>query len=365
MTRPIFVAANDQHVGKTTTTLALLTAFQRKGMNIGYCKPMGQEFVQIGDACVDKDAALFADIMPFDLEPELHSPVLTASGMTARYIERPSEFVDLRPRIEHAGRVLQKRHELVIYEGTGHPGVGSIVGLSNAEIARILGAGVILVLRGGIGYTYDRMAMCKSMFDLAGVPLLGVIINKVVPEKLEKIQYYLSKRLAQDGIEILGFVPFEQELGYPLLSTIIKDLQAELLSKDDNIDCPVEDIIVGSLMDIEKLQPETEYLLVVSVSRLQAALSNLQTIWARQKMRPNLIGVMLSGPKSPDMNELAFFEAHGIPVAKTNYDTYETIVKISHLEVKLNTKAPHKIERAIELFSQHVNLDRICQLVGL
>ncbi|MBK8473122.1 MAG: AAA family ATPase [Sphingobacteriales bacterium] len=97
MTRPIFVAANDQHVGKTTTTLALLTAFQRKGMNIGYCKPMGQEFVQIGDACVDKDAALFADIMPFDLEPELHSPVLTASGMTARYIERPSEFVDFAP----------------------------------------------------------------------------------------------------------------------------------------------------------------------------------------------------------------------------------------------------------------------------
>lgn len=365
MTRPIFVAATDQHIGKTTTTLGLLAAFQRKGVNVGYCKPMGQEFVQIGDACVDKDAALFAETMPFKLEPELHSPVLTASGLTADFIENPHRYNYLRPRIENAGRILKQRHELMIFEGTGHPGVGSIVGLSNAEIARMLGAGVILVLKGGIGNTYDRMAMSKSMFDVAGVPLLGVIVNKVRPEKLEKIEYYLTKRFAQDGIEILGIVPFEKELGYPLLSTIVKDLQAEMLTDNDNIDCLVEDIVVGSLMDMDKLKPDTQYLLVVSVSRLQAALENLKAIWQRQAMMPNLIGVMLSGPKSPDKKELAFFISHGIPVAKTKYDTYETIIKISHLEVKLNTKAPHKIDRAIQLFAERVNLDRIAELVGL
>lgn len=365
MTKPIFIAATDQHVGKTTTTLSLLTAFYRKGINTGYCKPMGQEFVPFGESFVDKDAALFADIMPFKLEPNIHSPVLTASGLTADYIEHPDRYGHLRPSIEYAASVLKKRHELVIFEGTGHPGVGSIVGLSNAEIARILGAGVILVLKGGIGNTYDRMAMCKSMFDVAGVPLLGVIVNKVIPEKLDKIEYYLTKRFAQEGIELLGVVPFEQQLAYPLLSMVVKELQAELLTDDDNIDCLVEDIIVGSLMDMDKLKPETEYLLVVSVSRLQAALENLKNIWRKQAIKPNLIGVMLSGPKSPDKNELAFFEEHGIPVAKTTYDTYETILKISQLEVKLNVKAPHKIERAIELFSERLRLDRIAELVGL
>ena len=365
MPRPIFIAATDQHVGKTTTTLALLTAFQRKGVNIGYCKPMGQEFVAIGNHLVDKDAALFADIMPFKLEPNIHSPVLTASGLTAQYIENPDQFGYLRPSIEYAASELKKRHELLIFEGTGHPGVGSIVGLSNAEIARMLGAGVILVLKGGIGNTYDRMAMCKSMFDAAGVPLLGVIINKVIPEKLDKITYYLGKRFAQENIELLGIVPFEEALAYPLLSMVIKELQAELLTDDDNIDVVVEDIIVGSLMDMDKLNPDTEYLLVVSVSRLNAALENLKNIWRKQNIKPNLIGVMLSGPKSPDKSELSFFEEHGIPVVKTNYDTYETIIKISQLEVKLNTKAPHKIERAINLFSEHLRIDRIAQLVGL
>ena len=40
---------------------------------------------------------------------------------------------------------------MVVYEGTGHPGVGSVVDLSNAEVARQLESEVILVLEGGIG----------------------------------------------------------------------------------------------------------------------------------------------------------------------------------------------------------------------
>ena len=34
----------------------------------------------------------------------------------------------------------------MVYEGTGHPGVGSIVNLSNARVAKILEAGVIMVV---------------------------------------------------------------------------------------------------------------------------------------------------------------------------------------------------------------------------
>ena len=52
---------------------------------------------------------------------------------------------------------------MVVYEGTGHPGVGSVVDLSNAEVAKQLESEVILVLEGGIGNTLDRLSLCKAV----------------------------------------------------------------------------------------------------------------------------------------------------------------------------------------------------------
>ena len=241
----IFVAATDQHIGKTTTTLGLLAAFQKRGINAGYCKPLGQEFVEIDGKNVDKDALLFAQTIPFGLEPAIHSPIVMASGMTADYTDNPIHS-RLTESLDYAAGVLKERHDLVIFEGTGHPGVGSIVHLSNADVARRLGAGVVLVLKGGIGNTYDRMMLCKRFFDHSGVPIIGVIVNKIIPQKQEKIRQYLGKLFKRDQLPILGFMPFEQELAYPMLSTIIKEITGEVLTPDSNTDCLVMDTIVGS-----------------------------------------------------------------------------------------------------------------------
>ena len=47
----------------------------------------------------------------------------------------------------------------------------------------LLGSKVILVTKGGIGKPIDEVALNKALFDKEGVELLGVIINKVLPEK--------------------------------------------------------------------------------------------------------------------------------------------------------------------------------------
>ncbi|HRD81227.1 MAG TPA: dethiobiotin synthase, partial [Saprospiraceae bacterium] len=89
MMKRIYMAATSQHVGKTTCTLGLTAALRRRGLNVGYCKPVGQEFVDLGDLKVDKDALLFSTIMGFILDPALHSPVIVGSGLTKSFIENP------------------------------------------------------------------------------------------------------------------------------------------------------------------------------------------------------------------------------------------------------------------------------------
>ena len=84
---------------------------------------------------------------------------------------------------------------MVVYEGTGHPGVGRVANLSNAQVAKMLGAGVIMIAKGGIGNTIDRLHLSMAVFREQQVPILGVIINKVRPDKIDKIRHYIGKHL--------------------------------------------------------------------------------------------------------------------------------------------------------------------------
>mmetsp|Transcript_11265 Transcript_11265/g.16146 ORF Transcript_11265/g.16146 Transcript_11265/m.16146 type:complete len:90 (+) Transcript_11265:69-338(+) len=45
--RPIFVAATKQHVGKTTTSLALMAGLQKRFPKVGFIKPVGQQHVTV------------------------------------------------------------------------------------------------------------------------------------------------------------------------------------------------------------------------------------------------------------------------------------------------------------------------------
>jgi Mrp family chromosome partitioning ATPase len=53
--RPIFVAATKQHVGKTSTSLALLSGLQKRFDKVGFIKPVGQQHVPVYSKTLNKE----------------------------------------------------------------------------------------------------------------------------------------------------------------------------------------------------------------------------------------------------------------------------------------------------------------------
>ncbi|MGB0932050.1 MAG: AAA family ATPase [Chitinophagales bacterium] len=360
----VYIAATNQHVGKTTSTLGLMDALKNRGKNVGYCKPCGEKYLEIGSHRVDKDAVLFADIMEFPLNPPVHSPIIAGGSMVTDYIENPN-YQELTDSLQNAAKVLEASHEIVVYEGTGHPGVCSVVDYSNAQVAKTLGTGVIIVVEGGIGSTVDRLMLCKHFFEYAGVKVYGVIINKVLEHKMEKVQKYLLKRLGQLGVEVFGFLPFEKELAYPQMSTVQKMLKGELLYCSEGLGNLVQGSLAGSLTEKHHLNNDVEYLLMVSSRRLNTALDRLRDFWKLQNTEPHLAGLVLTGNEDVSIKNADFLKRYHIPTIRTNYDTYEAITKLNQIEVKINTKTPQKVKRAIELFGKHVNVERIVEVMEL
>ena len=328
---------------------------------MGYCKPVGQEVLDIKNLQVDKDAILFADLIHFDVKPALHSPVILGPGATSKYLDTPEKF-DLEKRIMDASKALQEENDLVIYEGTGHPGVGSIANLSNAYVAKIVGASVIMIVEGGIGSTIDKLNMSLALFREEKVPIIGVIVNKVHPEKINKIKYYLKKWLDANGLPLLGLVPYDKSLAYPVMRAITSSINGIITHNADQLDNKVEEILAGSLIDLKELSTFKNLLLVVSVRMLDQALKKIDSIAKMINIKQTpLSGIVATGQGTPSQETLAYIAEHKIPLVRTNLDTYGSVIKITKIEVKINQNTPWKVNRAIELIGENVDLEMIKQ----
>lgn len=363
--RNLYIAASSQHVGKTTSTLGLASTFLQKGLNIGYCKPVGQKFLNLQDYSVDKDTLLFADLINFDIKPEHHSPIVLPSDLVRSFIKEPT-VLNFEERIMNAKKRLNEIHDLTIFEGTGHPGVGSVVGLSNAHVAKMLDAGVIMILEGGIGSTIDMFHMCTAVFREQNVPIIGVIINKVRPDKLDMVEEYLRLYLERLGIPLLGIMPYDEVLAYPLMRSVAKALKATIIMNEDKLDNRVENMLAGSLVDLTELKTFENHLLVASNRTIDRAIKKVQSFSNFSSVHDSpLCGVILTGDQGIDEESRRYIEEHELPVLHTKFDTYGAVLKISRIEVKINRSTPWKINRAIEMITANVDLDKILEMVRL
>lgn len=363
MKKHIYIAATSQHVGKTTTTLGLVGGLLTLGRNVGYCKPVGQQFLDINNLRVDKDTLLFSDLIDFQLDPDIHSPVILGRGATSMYLDAPEKF-DLESRIINAATQLDERHEFVIFEGTGHPGVGSVADVSNARVAKILNAGVVMVVEGGIGNTIDRLNLSLALFREENVPVIGVIINKIRPDKIEKIGHYVGKWLDKKDLPLLGLVPYEQSLAYPLMKTVSKAIRGKIIHGPQFMENKVEDVIAGSLVEYKELKKSEDLCLIVSIRSLNNAILKIAGMSSTLGLvNSPLSGIVITGEGEVEETAMNYIKQHNLPVVQTNFDTYEAVIKISRIEVKINRSTPWKIRRAIELMGEHVDLERIMDYV--
>jgi hypothetical protein len=356
--KSIYVAATSQHVGKTTSTLGLVSAFHNMDINVGYCKPVGQQYVTHNGMTVDKDVVLFSDLLRFEVDPSVHSPVILGSGATTEYLEHPEKF-DYKNDVLRAAGNLNKSHDLVIFEGTGHPGVGSVVEMSNADVAKLTNSGLIMVAEGGIGNTIDMLSLCLEKFYSLDVPIIGVILNKVRGDKRAKVENYVRKWLDKKDIPLLGTMPFDQTMGFPLLHTIMESVKGRAEYNADRLYNMVEGIVAGSLISPEELKGKN-LLLVVGATRLDLAIDDTLRVMAVNGWdAPPFSGIISTGYGQYSKRTIDFVQQFRIPLIHTMLETFGAVIKISRIEVKINLETPWKVKKAVEMIEQNIDLGYI------
>ncbi|WP_053335544.1 AAA family ATPase [Salinispira pacifica] len=194
----IYLAGFRQHAGKTLTSLGIISELKRylPEDQIGYIKPVGQQLVEMRDGTkIDKDATIIEQFALPGIDMASVSPVRLAQGVTKSYLTNPDhQTVTHAFESEILSAVDRLRDKLVIVaEGTGHLGVGGIVGLSNSRVSRLLDAQIVYVAGGGIGKTLDMLEVDFTYLRCTGARIGGVIFNKLLPDKIEQMRALITE----------------------------------------------------------------------------------------------------------------------------------------------------------------------------
>jgi len=364
-TKKIFIAATQQNDGKTTVALGLIFNLKDNFKEIGFIKPIGQRYLEEEGFKIDEDSVLIERVcelcgVKYGLKDM--SPVAVDKGFTERYIENPNKK-DITSHIKESFNRIADGKDLVIIEGTGHAGVGSVFDHSNATVANLLGSKVILISSGGIGRPIDEILLNKALFDSMGVKLLGVIINKVIPEKFNKVDEIVRKGLKRKGIEVLGSMPYYPFLCAPTIAQILEETGFKLVACKDK-ECManhVESIIVGAMQPHDAINYiKTNSLIITPGDREDIITMVLSLHLGKVKEeKVSISGIILTGGITPHPTIMGLVNQARIPLLLAKEDTYSVASKVHDLTVKVRPEDSYKIDKIVNMVKAYVDLDKI------
>lgn len=368
--RQLYLAATGMNRGKTTVSLGLLAALFARGLRTGFIKPVGQRYAMVDGTPADEDAILVRSA--FDLPDPLDalSPVHIPRGFTKSYIA--GEVVeDLPARIRAAYERVAQDRDVLLVEGTGHAGVGSVVDLSNAQVAAMLGARAIIVSEAGVGRPIDEIVLNHALFQRHGVDVVGAVVNKVDLDTHPSLASVLEQGLARHGIELLGVLPYRPLLSNPTLSMLTEQLAGQLLHPGPDLGRVIEHVAIGAMQAehvMERLGPGS--LLIVPGDRVDVLRATVAAVrsgtlprrWANRDpaLRGSaMAGVVLTGGYLPSPDVVASARRADLFMYAVREDTYDAASEVHDLLVKTHPDDRDKIELIKALVAQHLDVDRI------
>jgi BioD-like phosphotransacetylase family protein len=368
--RAVYIAATGQNVGKSTISLGILAGLnERFGHGrVGFIKPVGQRHVEVEDGMiVDKDVELFKGYFGISTPYRDMSPVILPRGHTRRYLDGAVTTAAMEQQVIDAYQRIRAAHDYTVVEGTGHTGVGSIVGLNNAKVARLLGLEMVIIVPGGLGSAVDRLALNFAMAAQEGVKIRGVILNRVKPSKREMILEYVPKALKRWDVPLIGCLPYDPILGTPNLADFEYLFRTKLIAGTQHrLKRFHETHLVATSVETFLEYVGTGKLIITPATREDIVLATCDSYrLATEQGEPGSIGLILTGAlRGPSDRILERIKRADVPSLYIPMASYDVMRDITNFIAKTRKEDRQKIGKAVDIVSEYVDFDALQTPVG-
>ena len=362
MAKKIFISATAQDCGKTTTSLSLLYHARQRYRRVGFIKPIGPKPIDFHGRRIDTDPAMIAQVYGLESQIDAMCPVVVEPGMTQQVIEGAITTQELEGRILRAMAHLEAECDFLIVEGAGHSGVGAVLGLSNARVAALVGAPVLMVTGGGVGSVIDAVSMNLALYREEGAEVRLLVVNKLIREKRDKTLHQLQLAFQGQPFAVIGGYNYQPVLANPTLKRVANVLGVELTGNRDELMRIVHHVQIGAAATqrvVDLLQSNT--LLLVTSSR-DELLVTLATLYTMPEYRPLIAGLVIPGVSPISAITQQLLDDSGIPCLRVKRSTSHVFLAIHDDVSKLTAEDTEKIALIQQLAKKRFDFDYIDRL---
>ncbi len=363
MAKKLFIAAIDKDSGKTTTSICLMHLARKKYQRVGFFKPFGGQTLRFRKTVVDKDVALMAQVFDLKTAPGTMSPVVLSPDTTHKVVDGIISPDSLQEKILYACAELEKECDFIIVEGSGHPGVGSVIGISNARIARLLNTPILLVTGGGLGNVVDRLALIMPLFEKESVDVRAILVNRLIAEKRERSLDYLRRSLKSEPFKVIGGFDYQPILANPTLRRVSWLLGIPLRGNRREMQRIIYSVLVGAASTHRFIELIQEPSLILVTSSRDELLVTLAHLYRMPQYRALIVGLVISGAAPIDPITQQILDKSRIPYLRDELRTSaELYQKIDRDVSKIVADDTEKLDLICSLAEARFNFDEIDEL---
>lgn len=334
--------------GKTTVGVGLALFLKKKGIKLGYLKPIGSSHWPTQNE--DEDAILLKEVLGLTCSLDSVSPLNVG----------PLYLSSTRSREQYRESFLKAMEEmrcqdldLLLVGGAKNPYILSSQEMDDVSLARELNASALFIANVNNDYALDRAILFNRYLKSQGVEVLGTIFNNVPTPILEKARGIHKPIMERQDHPVIGVIPASPELTSPTVKEYLDVLGGELLVGEEYLDRRVDDIVVGTMTiegALKYLRRSPNKAVIVGGDRSDMALTALET---------STSVLVLTGGLYPNVKVLSQAEEKKVPVILVHFDTYHTIEQLHTVSHRIK---PNN-EVALDLAQK--NIERYCELTPL
>jgi len=347
----VLVTSTDDGIGKTAIALALARAAQESDHDVGYMKPKGTRLQSAVGKTRDEDPMLARELLGLDaemheMEPIVYSPTFIQEALRGR--EDPDEL---------AGRVVENFDDLsvdtdlMVVEGSDDLATGSIVDLTDVDIAELLDARVLLVAEyTDVGDVDDVITAAETLGDRLG----GVLFNGVADARMDDLRDDVIPFLENRDIPVYGALPRVQELAGVTVDELSRTLGCDILTADAPLDVHVERFTVGAMggnSALAQFRRTRDAVMITGGDRSEIQTAALEA--------SGIDALLLTGGFRPPSAVLGRAEKEGVPILLVQSDTRTTIDRVEDVLHSGRTRTGEDVERMRALLDSGVDVDAV------
>jgi BioD-like phosphotransacetylase family protein len=328
---------------------------RRDGYSIGYMKPVSTGS-RLAAGLVDEDADFFKqtfelpdalqDMVPIGIGPRTVEAILTGESQT-----------DFAAILSAAYQRVAEGRDVVVLEGGANLREGYLVGLPTIEVARMLGASALVVVK----YNDDLQILDDALTARTrlGDMLVGVVLNGIPRQRMPFVQETVKPGLEARGVPVLAVLPQERLLLSVSVGDLREFLSGRILCCQDKMDELVEHLMVGAMSvdsALSYFRRKPNKAVITGGDRPDIQLAALET---------STKCVILTGNLQPSPIILGRAEEVGVPMILVRQDTLTAVEVIERFFGKTRFHLEKKVRRFEEMLEDRFDFKRLYQALEL